>query len=104
MEGLFAYDGPGHTREGHSGGSLAGNTHDSAPLAVRMRPRTLDELVGQEQLRAAGSPLRQLVEGDQAMSHPGVGPRPQRVGRIAPQPEDPELVGQQDRRDEDQAG
>ncbi len=33
-----------------------------------MRPRTLDELVGQEQLRAAGSPLRQLVEGDQAMS------------------------------------
>src|SRR5918999_3528165 len=33
-----------------------------------MRPRTLDELAGQEQLRAAGSPLRQLVEGDQAMS------------------------------------
>ncbi len=33
-----------------------------------MRPRTLDELVGQEQLRAPGSPLRQLVEGDQAMS------------------------------------
>jgi len=37
-----------------AGGSLAGNTHASAPLAVRMRPRTLDELVGQEQLRAAG--------------------------------------------------
>ena len=33
-----------------------------------MRPRTLDELVGQEQLRAPGSPLRQLVEGDQSMS------------------------------------
>ena len=33
-----------------------------------MRPRTLDELVGQEQLRAAGSPLRQLIEGDQPMS------------------------------------
>ncbi|RYP86099.1 replication-associated recombination protein A [Nocardioides guangzhouensis] len=33
-----------------------------------MRPRTLDELVGQAQLRAAGSPLRQLVEGDQSMS------------------------------------
>jgi putative ATPase len=33
-----------------------------------MRPRSLDELVGQEQLRAAGSPLRQLVEGDQSMS------------------------------------
>ena len=44
------------------------NTHASAPLAVRMRPRTLDELVGQEQLRAPGSPLRRLVEGDQSMS------------------------------------
>ena len=33
-----------------------------------MRPRTLDELVGQEQLLAAGSPLRRLVEGDQPMS------------------------------------
>ena len=33
-----------------------------------MRPRTLDELVGQEQLRAPGSPLRQLIEGDQSMS------------------------------------
>ncbi|MBV6726840.1 replication-associated recombination protein A [Nocardioides daeguensis] len=33
-----------------------------------MRPRTLEELVGQEQLRAPGSPLRQLVEGDQSLS------------------------------------
>ena len=33
-----------------------------------MRPRTLDELVGQPQLRAEGSPLRQLIEGDQSMS------------------------------------
>ncbi len=47
---------------------LAANTHSSAPLAVRMRPRTLDELVGQAQLRAAGSPLRRLIEGDQSMS------------------------------------
>ena len=64
MDGLFEYD-AGSVR---SGGSLAGNTHASAPLAVRMRPRTLDELVGQAQLRAQGSPLRQLVEGDQSMS------------------------------------
>ncbi|WP_435747029.1 replication-associated recombination protein A [Nocardioides sp. SYSU DS0663] len=49
-------------------GSLAANTHASAPLAVRMRPRTLDELVGQEQLRAPGAPLRQLIENDQSMS------------------------------------
>ncbi|PKH41808.1 replication-associated recombination protein A [Nocardioides alpinus] len=49
-------------------GSLGANTHASAPLAVRMRPRTIDELVGQQQLRAAGSPLRRLIEGDQSMS------------------------------------
>jgi putative ATPase len=34
---------------------------DDAPLAVRMRPRSLDELVGQDHLMAPGSPLRQLV-------------------------------------------
>jgi len=33
-----------------------------------MRPRRLEELVGQQQLLAEGSPLRQLVEGDQPMS------------------------------------
>ncbi|MEX0428675.1 replication-associated recombination protein A [Nocardioides sp. DS6] len=51
-----------------AGGSLADSDHGAAPLAVRMRPRTLDELVGQEQLRAPGSPLRQLIEGDQSLS------------------------------------
>ncbi|MBK7249913.1 MAG: replication-associated recombination protein A [Gammaproteobacteria bacterium] len=33
------------------------------PLADRMRPRTLDELVGQRHLLAAGKPLRQALEG-----------------------------------------
>ncbi len=33
-----------------------------APLAVRMRPATLDELVGQDHLLAPGAPLRQLVD------------------------------------------
>jgi len=33
-----------------------------APLAVRMRPRTLDEVVGQDHLLSGGSPLRRLVE------------------------------------------
>ena len=32
-----------------------------APLAARMRPRTLDEIVGQEHLLRPGSPLRQLA-------------------------------------------
>ncbi len=66
MDGLFVYDGPDTPPPGS--GTLAGNTHESAPLAVRMRPRTLDELVGQEHLLAPGAPLRRLVEGDQAMS------------------------------------
>jgi len=73
MDGLFAYDGPGSAREPSStapgpAGTLAGNSHDSAPLAVRMRPRDLDELAGQKHLLAAGAPLRRLVEGDQPMS------------------------------------
>ncbi|TAM93376.1 MAG: replication-associated recombination protein A [Jatrophihabitans sp.] len=41
---------------------------EDAPLAARMRPRTLDEIVGQEHLLAPGSPLRRLVEGDAPMS------------------------------------
>src|SRR6201985_386161 len=63
MDGLFAYGAPDPDRPGPSGGTLAGNTHASAPLAVRMRPRTLDELVGQQHLLATGSPLRRLIEG-----------------------------------------
>nr|WP_239062135.1 replication-associated recombination protein A [Streptomyces sp. SID13031] len=47
---------------------MADADHTSAPLAVRMRPRSLDELVGQQHLLSPGSPLRRLVEGDQPMS------------------------------------
>ena len=35
----------------------------TAPLAARMRPRNLDELVGQQHLLGPGRPLRRLVEG-----------------------------------------
>jgi putative ATPase len=35
----------------------------NAPLAVRLRPRSLDEVVGQEHLLGSGAPLRRLVEG-----------------------------------------
>src|SRR5947209_18285945 len=35
----------------------------SAPLAVRMRPAGLEEVVGQDHLLQPGSPLRRLVEG-----------------------------------------
>jgi len=35
-----------------------------APLAARMRPRTLDEFVGQEHLVGPGKPLRRAIEED----------------------------------------
>ncbi|HTX75794.1 MAG TPA: replication-associated recombination protein A [Terracidiphilus sp.] len=50
----------------------------SAPLAERMRPRTLDEFLGQEHLLAPGKPLRVQIERDDTSSMifwgpPGVG-------------------------------
>ena len=39
-----------------------------APLAARLRPRTLDEVVGQEQLIGRGRPLRVLIESDRLSS------------------------------------
>ena len=50
----------------------------SRPLADRMRPRDLDEFVGQDHLLAAGKPLRTQIERDQLGSMifwgpPGVG-------------------------------
>lgn len=48
---------------------VAADSNDShAPLAVRMRPASLDELVGQQHLLGAGSPLRQLVGGTAPLS------------------------------------
>ena len=40
----------------------------SAPLAERMRPRTLDDIVGQEGLLAPGRPLREAIERDRLRS------------------------------------
>ena len=42
----------------------SGEADRTRPLADRMRPRTLDEFVGQEQLVAAGKPLRLQIERD----------------------------------------
>ena len=39
-----------------------------APLAARLRPRQLDEVVGQEQLLGRGKPLRVLIESDRLSS------------------------------------
>ncbi|HZZ47439.1 MAG TPA: replication-associated recombination protein A [Pseudonocardia sp.] len=48
------------------GGTASGRdatASPTAPLAVRMRPRSLDEVVGQTHLLGTGAPLRRLVEG-----------------------------------------
>ena len=64
-------------------GSLFDNEKPSggvaaAPLAERLRPKTLDEVVGQEHLLGPGKPLRTAIERDQVPSMilwgpPGVG-------------------------------
>ena len=44
------------------------NPSASTPLAERMRPQTLDEFIGQEDLLGAGRPLRRAIEGDRLQS------------------------------------
>jgi putative ATPase len=43
-------------------------TGPTGPLAVRMRPRSIDEVLGQGHLLGEGSPLRRLIEGGSAAS------------------------------------
>jgi putative ATPase len=63
-----------------SGGSAARGSDDlftpaveehlsrAAPLAARLRPRTLDEVVGQQHLLGPDRPLRRLIEADRLSS------------------------------------
>src|SRR5207244_3742152 len=37
---------------------------EGTPLAERIRPRTLDEIVGQEEILGPGTPLREAIERD----------------------------------------
>ena len=46
----------------------AGAADTTRPLAARMRPRTLDEYVGQDHLIGPGKPLRVSIERDDAGS------------------------------------
>lgn len=52
------------------GAGGASGTGRHTPLAVRMRPRSLDEIVGQQHLLDAGSPLRVLAEGSRGPAGP----------------------------------
>jgi putative ATPase len=66
---LFGEPAPGKPRGRSKTAAPAATSHTDnagagAPLAARMRPRTLDEYVGQEHLLAPGKALRRLIEHD----------------------------------------
>src|SRR5919202_578505 len=50
------------------GAALQERLRRQAPLAARLRPATLDEVVGQEHLLGPGRPLRRLIESDRLSS------------------------------------
>ncbi|BEL12561.1 hypothetical protein Q0Z83_107520 [Actinoplanes sichuanensis] len=69
-DGLFSLAPPDARAAAPADAATAGfgRPAGDAPLPVRMRPVTLDELIGQEHLLAPGAPLRQLVTGASPMS------------------------------------
>jgi putative ATPase len=54
--------------------AAAQRADEFAPLAQRLRPRTLDELVGQKQILGEGSALRLAIAGDRVRSSIFYGP------------------------------
>jgi putative ATPase len=50
------------------GAALVERLRRQAPLAARLRPASLDEVVGQEYLLGPGGPLRRLIEADRMSS------------------------------------
>ena len=59
---MSLFDDEDDTRRG--GSSDPPSAASGTPLAERMRPRTLDEIVGQDDILAPGKPLRQAIERD----------------------------------------
>ena len=62
---LFPGDGLSRGRDRES---PVGEPRPDAPLADRVRPRTLDEILGQEEVLGPGRPLRRAIEQDQLRS------------------------------------
>ena len=61
----------GGAPSGRPAGAARQRQPPRSPLAVRMRPRTLDDVVGQQHLLGQGSPLRQLAAGADAAGPAG---------------------------------
>ena len=57
-----------HDLFGQTGDPDLENADNAAPLATRMRPRSLDEFVGQEHILAPGKLLRRAIEADRLPS------------------------------------
>jgi putative ATPase len=74
VEDLFGH-GPGNDDDdgpvAADSTASSGSAKPRSPLAVRMRPRTVDEVVGQQHLLGQGSPLRQLAAGADAAGPAG---------------------------------
>lgn len=64
---LFDQEGAGMGPRGAAPGD-ADTAPEQRPLADRMRPRSLEEFVGQEELVGKGSLLRRMIESDEARS------------------------------------
>ena len=60
-EGRLFDDPPDHD---DAGGKARAEPAAGTPLAERMRPRTLDDIVGQDAILAPGAPLRLAIERD----------------------------------------
>jgi len=71
LDGRLALSDQLFDSEEGAAGEAAG---DAAPLAVRMRPRALDDLVGQEHLLGEGSTLRTAIESGEPHSMVLYGP------------------------------
>ena len=69
---------------------FSGNAAKGAPLADRMRPRVLDEFIGQEHIVGKGRLLRRAIEADKLTSCIFFGaagnPRWRRSSQIRPNP------------------
>jgi putative ATPase len=64
MSGSLFDDGDDGRRAGARRGGPSGPPAAGTPLAERMRPRTLDEVVGQDEILAPGKLLREAIERD----------------------------------------
>ncbi|WFR85428.1 replication-associated recombination protein A [Arthrobacter sp. Y-9] len=64
MADLFSQDdfSPSDPGDSPSGEGTSSSAYPLTPLAVRMRPRTIDDVVGQQHLLRPGQPLRTLAE------------------------------------------